>query len=84
MRKNKGLKMEPRGMSYLISLGFRPFIIDGCILSSVTEIAFEPINSYSSDAVTVSKAFCRSMKTPQAKLPLSRAFLIISVMLIRA
>ena len=73
-------------------LDFRSFIIDGYILS---EIAFEPIKSYSSDAIMayfgkkdimieVSKAFCRSMKTPQAKLLLSRAFLIISVRLIRA
>ena len=35
------------------SLDFRSFIIDGHILSSVTEIAFEPIKGYSSDAVMV-------------------------------
>ena len=35
------------------SLDFRSFIIDGYILSSVAEIAFEPIKSYSSDAVMV-------------------------------
>ena len=34
MRNNKGTKMEPRGTPYL-SLDFRSFIIDGCILSSV-------------------------------------------------
>ena len=35
------------------SLDFRSFIIDGCELSPVTEIAFEPIKSYSSDAIMV-------------------------------
>ena len=52
MRNNKGHKMEPYGTPFN-GLDFRSFIIDGCILSSVTEIAFEPIKSYSSDAVMV-------------------------------
>ena len=35
------------------SLDLRPLIIDGSILSSVTERDFEPIKSYSSDAIMV-------------------------------
>ena len=96
MRNNKGPKMEPCGTPYLrVWISDLSFIIDGYTLSSVAEIAFETIKGYSSYAVmvislerriswTVSKALCRSMKTPQAKLPLSRAFLIISVRRIRA
>ena len=74
--------MEPCGaLWYAIFniLDFRSFIIDCCILSSVTEIAFEPIKSYSSDAIMVLfgkdtmtdsvKGFLQSMKTPQATLP---------------
>ena len=43
--------MEPCDTPY--SLDFRSFIIDGCKLSSVTEIAFEQIKSYSSDPAMV-------------------------------
>ena len=50
MRNNEGPKMEPCGTPFN-GLDFISFIIDGCILSSVAEIAFGPIKSYSSDAV---------------------------------
>ena len=42
--------MEPAGTSYLM-VWISIFLIDDCILSSVAEIAFEPMKSYSSDAV---------------------------------
>ena len=46
--------MEPCGnYSIFDSLGFRSFITDASQLIFVTKIAFEPIKSYSSDAVTV-------------------------------
>ena len=50
MRNNKGHMMEPAGTSYLM-VWISIFLIDDCILSSVAEIAFEPMKSYSSDAV---------------------------------
>ena len=52
MRNNKGPKMGPCGMPYLI-FWVSDIINDGCLLSSVTEIAFEPIKSYYSDAIMV-------------------------------
>ena len=52
MRNNKGPKMGPCGMPYLI-FWISDIINDGCLLSSVTEIAFEPIKSYYSDAIMV-------------------------------
>ena len=43
----------PSGYAIFNSFDFRSFIIDGCKLRSVTEIASEPIKIYSSDAAMI-------------------------------
>ena len=52
MRNNKGPKMEPCGTPYLM-LWISDLSLLIVELSSVTVVAFEPIKSYSSDAIMV-------------------------------
>ena len=53
MRNNKGPKMEPCGTAYLIFWISDLSLLMVALLSSVTEVAFEPIKSYSSDVIMI-------------------------------